>query len=382
MATTETRRPTAVPDPDTLTNAHDAPQTLAGAKEGPPATLDTTKAHGANRAQERHIQAALDEIVWFHGRDPLCWSTVVYHGLLARGIKVEHITAARLALAQQRSDAVRAQRLRLAPPNQDIATEWPGSSQATDAAKREKLRQKLQLVRDARKRSHDNDTSSSTGVLHLPTLNQETSMATVVKVREGDFRAALVAMGFHADTDPNKWDLKRLNKKVASAEEFTKLVDAAKKSPEGDALTLIQNIADALRDGDGVEVLSDSNHEGNGHADDAQQTKKTPKKKEKDMTATTKSTKATKGTKATKNDKSASRGPSLLDAAATVLKGSKRPMKIGAIFDKIMEKGLWQSKKGATPKATLAAAIYVEIKNKGDESRFQKADRGEFVYNG
>jgi len=45
------------------------------------------------------------------------------------------------------------------------------------------------------------------------------------------------------------------------------------------------------------------------------------------------------------------------------------------------ERGLWQPMAGKTPASTLYAAILREIRDKGDASRFTKADRGKFALN-
>ena len=71
------------------------------------------------------------------------------------------------------------------------------------------------------------------------------------------------------------------------------------------------------------------------------------------------------------------RKPSGLDAAVQVLADSKEPMRSKDIVDKMLNQGLW-STKGKTPHATIYAAIIREIQNKGDASRFEKADRGQF----
>jgi hypothetical protein len=47
------------------------------------------------------------------------------------------------------------------------------------------------------------------------------------------------------------------------------------------------------------------------------------------------------------------------------------------IVEKVLAKGLWQTK-GKTPAATLYAAIIREIAAKGKETRFHKTDRGMF----
>jgi restriction system protein len=66
-----------------------------------------------------------------------------------------------------------------------------------------------------------------------------------------------------------------------------------------------------------------------------------------------------------------------LDAAAKVLADAGEPMKVSAVVDKAIAKGLWKTG-GKTPAATIYAAILREITKKGDKSRFRKTDRGMF----
>ena len=66
-----------------------------------------------------------------------------------------------------------------------------------------------------------------------------------------------------------------------------------------------------------------------------------------------------------------------LDAAARVLKEAGKPMKVKAIAETMLAKGYWKTR-GKTPAATLSAAIHREIKDKGKEARFAKAERGRF----
>ena len=91
-------------------------------------------------------------------------------------------------------------------------------------------------------------------------------------------------------------------------------------------------------------------------------TKKSPEKKPK--------------AKGTKKDKKP-RKPSGLDAAAQMLAAFGDPMRSKDIVDTMLAKGLW-STKGKTPHATIYAAIIREIQNKGNASRFEKVDRGQF----
>jgi hypothetical protein len=67
-----------------------------------------------------------------------------------------------------------------------------------------------------------------------------------------------------------------------------------------------------------------------------------------------------------------------LDAAAQVLASAKAPMNMKQVFAEIQSKGLWKTN-GATPEATLYAAVIREIAAKGKDSRFKKHDRGLFT---
>jgi hypothetical protein len=86
--------------------------------------------------------------------------------------------------------------------------------------------------------------------------------------------------------------------------------------------------------------------------------------------------KAAKAPKAAKPPKE--KKVSGLDAAAMVLAKSKVPMNCKAIFAETQSQKLWKTN-GATPEATLYAAIIREIAAKGKESRFAKTDRGLFT---
>ncbi len=73
-----------------------------------------------------------------------------------------------------------------------------------------------------------------------------------------------------------------------------------------------------------------------------------------------------------------------LDAAAQVLADAKEPLNTKDIVERMLTKSLWQTK-GATPAATIYAAMTREIAAKGDASRFRKArlpdgqvERGKF----
>jgi hypothetical protein len=70
---------------------------------------------------------------------------------------------------------------------------------------------------------------------------------------------------------------------------------------------------------------------------------------------------------------------SALDAAAQVLAESAEPMGAKALITAMSTKGLWESPGGATPDATLAAAIVREIQAKGDTARFIKVAPGMWI---
>jgi hypothetical protein len=72
---------------------------------------------------------------------------------------------------------------------------------------------------------------------------------------------------------------------------------------------------------------------------------------------------------------------SALDAAAQVLKSAGKPMRARELVTAMGEQGLWSSPTGATPWATIYAAMAREERDKGDASRFRKVDRGLFVFN-
>lgn len=70
----------------------------------------------------------------------------------------------------------------------------------------------------------------------------------------------------------------------------------------------------------------------------------------------------------------------LLDAVELILSQQNRPMKAKELSDLLLQQKLWQTT-GKTPEATVGAHIYVDIKEKGDKSRFMKAGKGIFALN-
>jgi len=100
---------------------------------------------------------------------------------------------------------------------------------------------------------------------------------------------------------------------------------------------------------------------------------------------TTKKTTPKKPAKA-KNDKKVAKAKaqrsdaklSQLDAAAKVLGALGEPANCPELVKAMAEKGLWTSPGGKTPEATLYSSILREIKTKGKDARFVKAERGRF----
>jgi hypothetical protein len=70
---------------------------------------------------------------------------------------------------------------------------------------------------------------------------------------------------------------------------------------------------------------------------------------------------------------------SQIQAALQVLVNVKEPMNCQAMVEAMSAQGLWTSPGGKTPHATLYAAILREINTKGNDARFRKVDRGQFV---
>ncbi|HOQ06021.1 MAG TPA: winged helix-turn-helix domain-containing protein [Anaerohalosphaeraceae bacterium] len=71
---------------------------------------------------------------------------------------------------------------------------------------------------------------------------------------------------------------------------------------------------------------------------------------------------------------------SALDAAVRVLAEANGPMTCRQLIETMAAKDYWKSASGKTPANTLCAAILKEITTKGDDSRFQKVGRGQFVW--
>lgn len=76
--------------------------------------------------------------------------------------------------------------------------------------------------------------------------------------------------------------------------------------------------------------------------------------------------------------KPASKPLGALSAASQVLRAAKAPMTCVELIEAMAAKKLWVSPGGKTPANTLHAALMKEIKTKGNESRFAKAERGKF----
>lgn len=90
----------------------------------------------------------------------------------------------------------------------------------------------------------------------------------------------------------------------------------------------------------------------------------------------------TKPTKAPVRDKTPAESPapklSALAAAAQVLREAGEPLRVRVVFERMVERNLWQSA-GRTPAATIAAGMLREIAAKGAASRFTKSGKGLFA---
>jgi hypothetical protein len=73
---------------------------------------------------------------------------------------------------------------------------------------------------------------------------------------------------------------------------------------------------------------------------------------------------------------------SAIAAAARVLNETGRAMTCPELIDAMAAKRYWTSPGGKTPASTLYASIYQEIKTKGKDARFRKAERGKFAATG
>jgi hypothetical protein len=89
-----------------------------------------------------------------------------------------------------------------------------------------------------------------------------------------------------------------------------------------------------------------------------------------------------KGKERTHAAKAEEGGMSCLNAAAKVLSEKGKPMTCKEMIEGMAAKGYWSTPGGKTPHATLYSSIAREIRDKGKESRFKKADRGKFASTG
>jgi hypothetical protein len=72
---------------------------------------------------------------------------------------------------------------------------------------------------------------------------------------------------------------------------------------------------------------------------------------------------------------------SIIDAAATVLKGRKTPMSCKDLMEEIVKRGLRKAPTTKYPGSNLGFILITDIENKGMESRFVKTAPGRFAYN-
>ena len=86
---------------------------------------------------------------------------------------------------------------------------------------------------------------------------------------------------------------------------------------------------------------------------------------------------------ATSGDTGGKKPMSCLAAAAQILQecgGKEGPLSCAEMIERMGAMGYWKPRKGGkTPANTLYSAILREINNKGEASRFEKAERGKFA---
>ena len=190
-----------------------------------------------------------------------------------------------------------------------------------------------------------------------------------VKIQEKHAKQLLTACGIPSDdAEPTK-----LKGRLESLPELAKEADFTR--PEGSLeKRLLKQVLDAAAHGKEIELV---NGNGNGHPiDKAVKNGKAPKEPKAEKAA-----KPAKSVKAPKKEKAPRKNDnpmSMLDACAKVLGKTSKPMTSKELVEKMAEKGYWKSPGGATPHGTVHHAISAEIKVKGKESRFIKADHGQF----
>lgn len=309
------------------------------------------------------IQAAIDEIVWFNGPEPLQWPSTVFLGLAARGILVKHLTHHRLSLARDRCLEETKRRLRDSKFGLPLQTEFTGP----DESVKEDIVKKLIKLRESRKQLPDNMVSEVNTPDSILNTKEIRVSVTALQVKESEVRETLIALGIESARDPKKWSVKKMNQKLADADSFGDLLSSAKKGSilEGANKDLLQNISDTLAEGGEVVVVGEKSHETSGHATE-----------ENDMSATLTAPKKKKASSKKKDE--GSRKLSLLGAAWLVMsnKPRKKYWKVPEIMEEISNQKLWKSKEGKTPEATLSSSMYMEIVKKKEQSRFAKGEEG------
>ena len=104
-----------------------------------------------------------------------------------------------------------------------------------------------------------------------------------------------------------------------------------------------------------------------------------PAKLEKPEAATPEATTPAKAPAKAKREPKPPKKASGLDLAARVLAEANEPLAARTIAERVIAAG-WKTD-GATPHATLYAAMGREISRKGKDARFKKVDRGLFTSN-
>ncbi len=135
----------------------------------------------------------------------------------------------------------------------------------------------------------------------------------------------------------------------------------------------------ACRSNDGPQTPEEENDMSKKKSTKKQSTKKPAKAQT--VTAKAKGGKKAAAPKAKATTENKPKRVSALDAAAQVLATAGKPMRAQELITAMAEQNLWKSPAGATPHATLYAAMMREARDKGGASRFLKVDRGQFAFN-
>ncbi|MCC7424462.1 MAG: hypothetical protein IT428_29700 [Planctomycetaceae bacterium] len=214
---------------------------------------------------------------------------------------------------------------------------------------------------------------AATPIKHLET-HEDTTMAkkTTTKIPKTETTLKFAKGAFYEDAKGNIWHC--FNAKP-------------KKTPDGHLVVQMQKTEDGVQVGEPGEEYLDTfvKQVTKAELKEYRDACRREREAEADASGTTVTTTETpvepKKTRTKKEKPAKTKRVSCLDAAALVLGDGTEPMSAMEMIEAMATRGLWSSPGGATPHATLYAAIIREIAKKGAEARFAKTDRGRFTAN-